>query len=459
MINQHTDNPPMTDGGIGVSQREPEPGHPQGTADVVLAAIGAGAILAVFWPVVLAFTSPGPVQLTVLVAHACGMLAGYGVVVLIGLMSRAPVLERGVGADRLARWHGRGGRAVVLLVLMHAWAAILAWADSRQESFPLAAWHVFRLPGLITATAGTVLLLVVAGMSMQAARRRMSYERWHSAHLLLYIAVALGFVHQLAGPDLTGHRLLQVCWALLYTSVFALVLQHRVLTPLRNATRHRLRVAAVIPEGRGVVSVVVEGHNLHELRAESGQFFRWRFLNPDLWKTAHPFSLSAAPSDTHLRLTVKALGDGSGKLQGLEPGTWVLAEGPYGAVTAERRTRRNVLLVAGGVGITPLRALFETMPLAPGQDLLLLYRARTVTDVIFKDELDHIAWRRGARVRYLLGDQVGRFSAELFLGLVPDLLERDVYLCGPAGLALAVRRSLREAGLPAGQLHEERFDF
>ena len=67
--------------------------------------------------------------------------------------------------------------------------------------------------------------------------------------------------------------------------MFALVVQHRVLTPLRNASRHRMRVAVVVPEGPGVVSVVVEGKDLHELSAESGQFFRWRFLAPDHWST------------------------------------------------------------------------------------------------------------------------------------------------------------------------------
>jgi predicted ferric reductase len=124
-----------------------------------------------------------------------------------------------------------------------------------------------------------------------------------------------------------------VLWSLLYTGAFALVLQHRVLTPLRNATRHRMRVAAAVPEGAGVFSVVVEGTNLHELQAQSGQFFRWRFLTPDLWATAHPFSLSAAPTNTHLRLTVKTLGDGRATLQRLEAGTWVQR-------AAHRRRRR-----------------------------------------------------------------------------------------------------------------------
>jgi predicted ferric reductase len=426
--------------------------------DDVLTAIVIGACWAVWWPLLHALHGPGPVRLSVVVAHVSGMLAGFGVVVLVGLMSRTPALERGVGADRLSRWHGVGGRIVVLLVLLHAGAAVVGWADSGREGTLSALWHVLRLPWLIAATVGTVLFLVVGALSVRQARQRVSYETWHAVHLLIYLGIALSFVHQLAGPDLAGHRVLQLVWALLYVQVFMLVLRHRVLAPLRNAGRHRMRVQAVISEGPGVVSIVIEGRDLNELQAESGQFFRWRFLAPDHWTTAHPFSLSAAPTSTHLRLTVKTLGDGSARLQDLEPGTWVLAEGPYGAMTAERRTRRHVLLFAGGVGITPMRALFETLPVEPGQDLLLLYRARRAEDLIFKDELDQIARERGARVQYLVGSEIV-LSPQTFRRLVPGLTQRDVYLCGPPGLATAVRDALRGAGLPEGQLHEERFAF
>jgi predicted ferric reductase len=309
------------------------------------------------------------------------------------------------------------------------------------------------------AAVGTVLMLVAAVASARAARKRIRHETWHALHLLMYLAVALGFAHMLAGPDLVGHRVLQVGWALAYTYVAALLVQHRVLTPVRQAARHRLRVAEVREEGPGVVSIVVEGHHLTELHAEPGQFFRWRFLTPDHWSNAHPFSLSAAPTATTLRLTVKSLGDGTRDLQGLPVGTWVIAEGPFGAVTSARRSRRNVLLIAGGVGITPMRALFETLPLAPGEDLLLLYRARTPDELLFREELDSIAARRGARVGYVLGPDREPMSAAGLLRMVPDLVERDVYLCGSPGLTAAVRRSLRTAGLPPEHLHEERFAF
>jgi ferredoxin-NADP reductase len=156
---------------------------------------------------------------------------------------------------------------------------------------------------------------------------------------------------------------------------------------------------------------------------------------------------------------VKALGDGSTGLQSLEPGTWVIAEGPYGALTSARRTRHDVLLIAGGVGITPIRGLFETLPLEPFQDLLLLYRANSYAQLVFREELDAIAAQRGARVVYLVGDDHTCLSAPSLTRNVSRLTERDVYLCGPPAMADAVRRSLREAGVPIGSIHEERFGW
>jgi ferredoxin-NADP reductase len=128
-------------------------------------------------------------------------------------------------------------------------------------------------------------------------------------------------------------------------------------------------------------------------------------------------------------------------------------------MTAARRTRKDVLLIAGGVGITPMRALFETLPIAPAEDLTLVYRARSAEDLLFRHELDNIAKRRGARVLYLLGTDRTCLTSGSLLRLVPGLAQRDVYLCGSPAMASTVRASLFDAGLPPDQLHEERFDL
>ncbi|MCX5014048.1 hypothetical protein OG765_24115 [Streptomyces sp. NBC_00555] len=131
-----------------------------------------------------------------------------------------------------------------------------------------------------------------------------------------------------------------------------------------------------------------------------------------LWHTALPFSLSAPVRGNTLRITVKRLGGHSRRIRRLRPGTRVLATGPFGALTAARRTRPKVLLIAGGVGITPMRALFETLPGGPG-DITLLYRAGAEEQLVLRAELEAIAAERQAGL-LRAGVPAGRIHSECF---------------------------------------------
>src|SRR5262249_16766056 len=156
------------------------------------------------------------------------------------------------------------------------------------------------------------------------------------------------------------------------------------------------------------------------------------------------------------------LGDHSAALISLRPGTRVFAEGPYGAMTAALRRRRKVLLIAGGVGITPLRALFETMPAGPSE-LTLLYRASHEGDVLFGQDLEPLAAPRFATVRFLVGRRSDLgwdpLSGAALAANIPDLRDHDVYLCGPPGMTAGVRTALISAGVPRTQVHSESFEF
>ena len=387
-----------------------------------------------------------------------GLLAGYACAVLLALMSRMPVLERTVGSDRLARWHALGGRYTISLTLAHAVLITLGYAASAHAGVvEQATTLVLGYPDMLSATAGLALLLATGVISARAARRRLSYETWHYLHFATYLAIFLAFSHQLSnGADFVGHRPAQLAWYALYIGVAALLVWYRFLTPLRRGLRHRLTVTEVRPEAPGVVSVLMTGLHLDELGARPGQFFRWRFLAPGMWWTANPYSLSAPPDRGPLRITVKAVGRHSEALARLRPGTRVWAEGPYGAFTAARRTSSKVLLLAGGVGITPLLALFETLP----GDVTLLYRARRPQDLALRGEIDAIAVRRGAAVHYVVDEPAGHASpltADALTALVPDLSERDVYLCGPPGMTSAAIPALRRAKVSRRRIHRESF--
>jgi ferredoxin-NADP reductase/DMSO/TMAO reductase YedYZ heme-binding membrane subunit len=419
---------------------------------------GAAAVLGLWWhntPSVV-----GQADWATGAGRITGLLAGYGCAVLLALMARVPLLDRNVGTDRLARWHAMGGRYVVSLALAHVLLIIWGYALAANTGVvSQTTTLVLHYPDMLKATAGFLLLLAVGIVSARAARRRMRYETWYYLHLLTYLAVYLAFWHQLSnGADFVASPAAQKGWYALYLGVAALLIWYRFLVPVRRGLRHGLRVAEVHAEAPGVVSVYLAGRYLNELDAAPGQFFRWRFLAPGLWWTANPYSLSAPARDGWLRITVKAVGGHSEALAHLAPGTRVWAEGPYGGLTAARRSAGKTLLLAGGVGITPLRALFETLP----GDVSLIYRARQPQDLALRGELDAIAAARGADVHYVVGERAPRhdpLTAPRLRRLVPDVAERDVYLCGPPGMTETAIRALRRAGVPRRRIHHESFAF
>ncbi|WP_329138769.1 ferredoxin reductase family protein [Streptomyces sp. NBC_01476] len=422
---------------------------------------GAAVVLALWWQDTGAVV--GTADWLIGAGRIAGLLSGYGCALLVGLMARIPVLERGVGSDRVARWHAALGRYTVCLLIAHVTLILWGYAvQARTGVAGEASTVVLTYPEMLKGTIGGLLLLAVGAVSARAVRRKVRYETWYYLHLLTYLAVFLAFWHQLAlGADFAAHPLARGFWYALYGAAAAAVLWYRVTAPLRLNLRHRFRVAQVVQETPEVVSVIVRGERLPELAARSGQFLRWRFLAPGLWWTASPYSLSTAPRPDLLRITVKAVGGHSAALARLRPGTRIWAEGPYGALTADRRTRQKVLLLAGGVGVTPLRALFESLPAQPG-DLTMIYRARTPDDLALRGELESIARSRGARLHYLLNQADGRgprLTADLLRAAVPDVARHDVYLCGPPGMARASYEALRSAGVPGRHIHHESFEL
>ncbi|WP_406090289.1 ferric reductase-like transmembrane domain-containing protein [Streptomyces sp. NBC_01013] len=419
---------------------------------------GAAGVLALWWSDTGSVV--GPAGWLTGAGRITGLLAGYACAVLLALMARIPLLDHTIGTDRLARWHALGGRCTISLVLAHTLLIIWGYSlTSHTSVVSQTSTLVLHYPDLLKATAGFLLFLVTGILSARAARRRMSYETWHYLHFATYLAVFLAFGHQLSnGADFVGNRPAQIAWYTLFLGVAALLAWYRFAVPVRRGLRHRMRVTAVHPEAPGVVSVHLTGEHLDELGGVPGQFLRWRFMTRGLWWTANPYSLSAPAHPRHLRITVKTAGGHSAALARLAPGTRVWAEGPYGAFTANRRSTPKVLLLAGGVGITPLRALFETLP---GQ-VTLVYRARRPDDLALRGEIDAIAARRRATVHYLVDEPAGHsspLSAPALSALVPDLASHDVYLCGPPGMTQAARNALREAGVPARRIHHESFAF
>jgi predicted ferric reductase len=404
----------------------------------------------------------GSADLWTSIGRITGLIGAYGALIQVLLLSRIPPLERLIGFDRLTVWHRRNGRVTMILILAHVGFITVGYqqADGIRLG-PEISSLLSDYPHIVAATVGTGLLVVVIVSSLVIVRRRMPYEAWHAVHLTAYAGIVLGYLHQVpTGNELTADAAARRYWHVLYIAVLALLVVFRVVAPPARAAWHRLYVVSVRQEGPGVVSVVIGGRHLDRLRAESGQFFLWRFLDRRRWWQSHPFSLSRAPDGESLRITVKGVGTYSRRLAELRPGTRVLAEGPFGTFTRRRRARPRVALIAGGIGITPVRSLLEDLPAAAGE-IAVIYRARRDEDVVLRQELDALALARGADVHYVIGDHAGAgaalLSREHLRELVPDIAAREVFVCGPPAMVTALRRALRGAQVPSRHIHTERF--
>jgi predicted ferric reductase len=391
-----------------------------------------------------------------------GLFGAYLLLIQVLLMARLPFMEWVAGFGRLVKWHRLNGKLSLLLILAHVGCITLGYALADRVTIQTEAVTLLtQYPGMQAALVGTLMLILVVITSLVIVHRRLRYESWFLVHLMSYLGIFLAWFHQIpTGTMFMANPLAVAFWTALYVATLQFVLLFRVGQPIVSSLWHRLRVAEVIQEGPGVVSLRITGRHLDWLNAQAGQFFQWRFLDRERWRESHPFSLSAAPDGRSFRITVKELGDFSSRIGHIRPGTRVVAEGPFGAFTNVVRTRQATALIAGGIGITPIRALLEEMH----GDIVLVYRAGTPTDLIFRDELERLTRLRGATLRYVIGSRkllsnVQVFSREHLRHLVPDIADRELYICGPRSMMRSVKSSAQRLGVPPECIHIDDFTF
>lgn len=386
------------------------------------------------------------------------------------LMARVPLFERGFGRDGITRMHRLVGFWSFSLLLVHIALLVVGYAVQAGIDPLTQLWQfVWDYPGMLLATAGTLLLVLVVVTSIRRARRRLRYESWHLLHLYGYLGVGLAVPHMLwTGADFVASPLATVYWWTLWAVTAASVVVFRIGVPAFRSLRHDMRVSSVEPDGDRGVTVRLRGRALSALRARPGQFFVWRFLDGAGWMRGHPFSLAAAPTGDALTISARIVGDGTRRLTTLAPGTRVVLEGPYGGMTGELRGGTKLLMIGAGAGVAPLVALLESEAYAPGAATLLV-RDHADGDALLRGPIARLASTRGVAHYKLHGPRAQGGSAwlpashaawrgaDLLRHLAPRPAEYDVFLCGPGPWMDALRADLHAAGFAPDRIHAEAF--
>jgi predicted ferric reductase len=400
-------------------------------------------------------------------------LAGTAILLLhLILVARVPWIESIVGLDRLTGAHKQLGKPLLYILSIHVATAI--WATADQDGISL--WDglmmlVTHYQEMLIALVGFGLMIVVTVSSINAARRKLSYEVWYLIHLTSYIAVLLSIPHQFEfGSEFLAQPWLSTYFAGLYIFVLVNVVWFRSLQPLIRSLRLGIKVTKVEPTSNNSTSVYVAGKNSEKFDFHSGQFYMVRVMTlRDFWKP-HPFSASSSTGENFLRFTIGNRGDFTARMQSIKLGTRIVLEGPYGIFTEAKRTKQKVTLIAGGIGVAPIRSLAEQLASKP-KDLTIIYRANNATDAALAKELVHIAKDRGHSLHVLTGERSGRVpwlpksltdknvlpDYVLLTQLAPEILKSDVYVCGPTQWTNEFLGTLKKLSIPKEQIHVEEF--
>jgi predicted ferric reductase len=428
-----------------------------------------------YWIGVLLIVALGPVALVVAVDHAhfrntttalsvvTGMLAASLFVVTFALPTRVPSVLSAFGIERVLRTHRLLAVSAVALLVLHIGLAVIG--DPRHL-------HIFVLtdqPRPVWAAMAST--FAVALLIITAIRRRQTqprYEGWRLLHIgLALTALAFAALHIVwlgAFDSQFGRRF---SYAILAEAAVFIVIRRWVWLPMRSGRRSYF-VDGVTPVSGNAVTVTVRAHGHAGLPFRAGQFAWLKIGSSPFVFEEHPFTIASTAERPDVKVfTIKALGDFSELLSGLRPGRRVYLDGPYGRFTVDGVRSTGFVFIAGGVGVTPMMSILQTLAdRGDTADHLLIVGARRVEDVIMRAEFEALRPLLALDIVEVIEEpppgwtgEVGRVDAGLLDRALPRRARhRDYYVCGPPRMVVAVGQLLRARGIAPRRIHTEQFE-
>jgi len=428
-----------------------------------------GARAAVLLPVVaillLSFATPAGMlsqpetfDVWIYLGRLAGMLA-MGLLMLQLLFSaRLRVVDLACGLDGALQIHRLCGATTGVLAIAHP---ALLYASKQYELGPLR-------PAILPELAGGMIAALVVLLVMTSVWRTLlslPYETWHKLHYLSFVVVAMVTAHAtMLGGDPRGGTV-RVVWLAAVCAYGLLLLWAKLLRP--KLARRDYRVVGVTPVSHDTHEVALEPAGPEAILHTPGQFVFARFPGSSLPDEQHPFTISSCPRESGLlTLTIKQSGDFTCRVGELRPGDSAHLEGPYGRFSHLLLPPGNLVMIAGGVGITPMLSMLRYMAATgDGRRVTLVWGNKTEDDILYGDELAAMRERGlDLTIHHVMSAQPdyagyrGYVGEALLNGLAAENTRgAQVLLCGPPMMMGEVRAALRRLRVPRRNVHSERF--
>jgi predicted ferric reductase len=381
-----------------------------------------------------------------------------------GLTARFRYVTEPWGEDVIYHFHRQISLVAVGLVVAHPVILVVVQpellAPSNMLEAPLSA-H-FALLSIFS-----VIALVVT--ALWRAALKIKYEAWHLTHIALAIvAITAGVVHMVGSSFYLVDPWKRTLWIGLTIFWIGLLLYVRIVKPL-FMLRRPYRVSDVRRERGDTTTLVMQPDGHPGFRFRPGQFGWLTVWGSPFKITGHPFSFSSSAEavDGRVEMTIRNLGDFTSAVDKVPVGQRVYIDGPYGAFTIGNPADMHVL-IAGGVGITPMTSMIRT--LADRGDLrpvILLYGSKDWESITFREELETLKARLNLTVVHVLADpppgwtgERGFITAEVFKRhLPPPYADHEYFICGPNVMMDAIEAALGQMKVPMSKYHSERYSF
>lgn len=397
---------------------------------------------------------------------ATGFLALPLMVFQFALVSRLGPASRPFGSDALMQFHAQMGFVALAAVVLHP--LLLLW-----HGVPLSAWNPFSGPMVLQtgAIASWATLLIVV-TSVFRRRLRLGYETWQVLHLVLAVVLTAAMVTHIVA--VRGYAATPVMRGLLvaYTALaLLLLLRYRVMRPLL-LWRRPWEVEGNRDVGGSTRLLRVRPLGHAGFAFDAGQFAWLMTGTSPLWSAQHPISMASSaerPADGAIEFGIKALGDWSGEVvPSLGPGDRLWVDGAFGAFTPEGLPAQGYVLIAGGIGISPMRSILQTLrDREDARPIILFHAVRDRSRVAFHDEIAELQTVLPLTVVYVFEEpdpswtgERGFVTADVLRRHLPRHYRRFVYfICGPVPMMDALETALVDIGVPAAGVQSERFDM
>ena len=380
-------------------------------------------------------------------------------------VARFKCLDRIFALNRIYYVHRLNGMAIAVLALLHPFMILAA------ENFTLFTFEKRYWPEWL----GVGLSVVIAGIVLTANWRtalHWAYEAWLRLHrtvtLLAITAVAIHvlFVSETfkSGPP----RILVFIAASLNLVLIVRIWWRRLFT-----TQKTYIVSHVTPTGGDAWTIDLKPHGTRKLAHLPGQFAFIAPRSTRVPREEHPFTIASSPSEPdHLQFVIRARGDWSGCIGHLQTGETVIVDGPFGLFSHQAYSEQNpLILIAGGIGITPMLSMLRYMAdINDPRRILLIWSNKTEASILLPEDFKKLQHRLPhmkliqALTRGDKNDGSKVITGRLDQPKLDRLLEEysrqsEVFVCGPPPMMAAVSRMLKTAGFSHAKIHTERFHF